>query len=55
MTRYRDLGLSVGLLPPGPGNAITDVEGVKVGDRHADRAATARSPSGPARSAPASP
>ncbi len=31
MTRYRDLGLTVGLLPPGPGNAITDVEGVKVG------------------------
>ena len=31
MTRYRDLGLSVGLLPPGPLNAITDVAGVKVG------------------------
>ena len=31
MTRYRDLGLDVGLLPTGPGNAITDVEGVKVG------------------------
>ena len=31
MTRYRDLGLTVGLLPPGPGNAITDVAGVKVG------------------------
>ncbi len=31
MTRYRDLGLSVGLLPPGPRNAITDVGGVKVG------------------------
>ena len=31
MTRYRDLGLTVGLLPPGPGNAITDVEGVRVG------------------------
>lgn len=31
MTRYRDLGLSVGLLPPGPGNAITDIDGVKVG------------------------
>jgi D-aminopeptidase len=31
VTRYRDLGLTVGLLPPGPGNAITDVEGVKVG------------------------
>jgi D-aminopeptidase len=31
MTRYRDLGLSVGLLPPGPMNAITDVSGVRVG------------------------
>jgi D-aminopeptidase len=31
VTRYRDLGLTVGLLPPGPGNAITDIDGVKVG------------------------
>jgi D-aminopeptidase len=31
MTRYRDLGLTVGQLPPGPLNAITDVEGVSVG------------------------
>jgi D-aminopeptidase len=31
MTRYRDLGLSVGQLSPGPGNAITDVAGVRVG------------------------
>ncbi len=31
MTRYRDLGLTVGLLPAGPLNAITDVDGVKVG------------------------
>ncbi|HET6713170.1 MAG TPA: P1 family peptidase [Actinomycetota bacterium] len=31
MTRYRDLGLTVGLLPPGPLNAITDVDGVTVG------------------------
>ena len=30
MTRYRDLGLSVGQLPPGPRNAITDVAGVTV-------------------------
>ena len=30
-TRYRDLGLTVGLLPTGPLNAITDVEGVRVG------------------------
>ena len=29
--RYRDLGLTVGLLPPGPLNAITDVAGVSVG------------------------
>jgi D-aminopeptidase len=31
MTRYRDLGLTVGDLPTGPLNAITDVAGVKVG------------------------
>jgi D-aminopeptidase len=31
MTRYRDLGLSVGLLSPGPVNGITDVSGVRVG------------------------
>jgi D-aminopeptidase len=31
VTRYRDLGLTVGHLPPGPRNAITDVDGVKVG------------------------
>ena len=31
MTRYRDLGLTVGQLPPGPMNAITDVDGVAVG------------------------
>jgi D-aminopeptidase len=31
VTRYRDLGLTVGLLPPGVGNTITDVAGVKVG------------------------
>ncbi|HUL85797.1 MAG TPA: P1 family peptidase [Actinomycetota bacterium] len=31
MTRYRDLGLTVGQLPVGRGNAITDVEGVSVG------------------------
>lgn len=29
--RARDLGLGVGVLPPGPGNAITDVPGVRVG------------------------
>ena len=31
MARFRDLGLRVGLLPPGPLNAITDVDGVLVG------------------------
>jgi D-aminopeptidase len=31
MTRYRDLGLTVGQLEPGPLNAITDVGGVRVG------------------------
>ena len=31
MTRYRDLGLTVGQLPPGPNNAITDIVGVRVG------------------------
>jgi D-aminopeptidase len=29
--RVRDLGVHLGVLPPGPGNAITDVAGVKVG------------------------
>ena len=27
----RDLGIEVGVLPPGKDNAITDVEGVRVG------------------------
>ena len=31
MSRLRDLGLAVGTLPPGKGNAITDVDGVAVG------------------------
>lgn len=31
--RARDVGLVVGILPPGPQNAITDVEGVAVGHR----------------------
>ncbi|MDH5314314.1 MAG: P1 family peptidase, partial [Actinomycetota bacterium] len=31
MTRYRDLGLTVGQMVPGPSNAITDVDGVLVG------------------------
>jgi D-aminopeptidase len=29
--RAREIGLVVGVLPPGPLNAITDVAGVKVG------------------------
>src|SRR5690349_24214431 len=29
--RARDLGIKVGVLPPGPLNAITDVAGVEVG------------------------
>ncbi len=29
--RFRDLGMAPGVLPPGPQNAITDVEGVAVG------------------------
>lgn len=31
--RAREIGLSFGVLPPGPLNAITDVEGVRVGHR----------------------
>jgi D-aminopeptidase len=31
--RLRDLGVAVGVLPPGPLNAITDVAGVRVGHR----------------------
>ena len=31
MTRYRDLGLTLGQLPTGPNNAITDIAGVRVG------------------------
>ena len=31
MPRLRDLGLTPGILPPGPLNAITDIDGVKVG------------------------
>lgn len=29
--RFRELGFGIGRLPPGPGNAITDVPGVRVG------------------------
>ena len=32
-TRIRELGVTPGVLPPGPINAITDVEGVRVGHR----------------------
>jgi len=29
--RLRDLGIAIGVLPPGPTNSLTDVEGVRVG------------------------
>ncbi len=29
--RARDIGISIGVLPPGPLNSLTDVPGVKVG------------------------
>ena len=32
--RLRDLGISIGRLNPGPNNAITDVDGVRVGHEH---------------------
>jgi len=32
-SRLRDLGITIGRLPPGPQNAITDVAGVLVGHR----------------------
>jgi D-aminopeptidase len=35
--RLRDLGIVTGLLPPGPLNAITDVEGVRVGYSNVQR------------------
>ena len=31
--RAREIGLVIGILPPGPLNAITDVQGVRVGHR----------------------
>ena len=37
MTRYRDLGLTVGQLPPARINAITDVDGVARRRHHPDR------------------
>ena len=30
-SRARDLGVVIGTYPPGPRNAVTDVEGVRVG------------------------
>jgi D-aminopeptidase len=35
--RAREAGIAIGYLPTGPNNAITDVEGVKVGHRTAWR------------------
>jgi D-aminopeptidase len=40
--RARDAGVSVGILPPGPLNAITDVEGVRVGHTTIVRGETVR-------------
>ena len=40
--RARDVGIVVGVLPPGPFNAITDVEGVRVGHRTLIEGATIR-------------
>src|SRR3712207_9468359 len=40
--RARDIGLVVGVLPAGPRNAITDVEGVKVGHTTLVRGADVR-------------
>ena len=31
MPRARDLGIEIGRLPPGPANAITDIDGIRVG------------------------
>ena len=31
MARARELGIEIGRLPPGPADAITDVDGVSVG------------------------
>ena len=36
--RVRDIGLTIGVLPPGPQNAITDVAGVRVGHTTIKRA-----------------
>ncbi|HEV8578390.1 MAG TPA: P1 family peptidase [Thermoanaerobaculia bacterium] len=40
--RIRDLGVEPGVLPPGPLNAITDVEGVRVGHRTVVRGESVR-------------
>src|SRR5437764_10509974 len=40
--RVRDIGLRIGVLPPGPLNAITDVAGVMVGQTTLIRAETVR-------------
>src|SRR5262245_41697353 len=40
--RARDAGLAVGVLPPGPHNAITDVPGVRVGHATLVRGANVR-------------
>ena len=49
--RLRDLGITIGRLNPGPNNAITDVDGVRVGTAHSSQvrviSSLARDPSGP--------
>jgi len=40
--RAREIGIEVGILPTGPLNAITDVEGVKVGHKTLWRGDTPR-------------
>jgi D-aminopeptidase len=40
--RIRDLGVEPGIFPPGPHNAITDVEGVRVGHRTLNRGESVR-------------
>jgi hypothetical protein len=47
--RARELGITIGTGWPGPGNAITDVAGVRVGHQHPQRRGGARRPDrGPA-------
>jgi len=40
--RAREAGIEVGILPPGPLNAITDVDGVKIGHKTIRRGESVR-------------